>query len=339
MMLAREGVAVLVGVLDADEIQGMQEGMWETLSSMTAPFARPVVRGEPATYGTVRSLMPNHGYLFQGWPGLAHRQHIWDVRQNPKVAGAFAEIWGCGAEELLCSFDAVSMGVAHLAEGGGTGWERGHKWEHMDQAPTRVGFECVQGWVTGEDIEPGDATLLVRPGSHRLGPGLVEKFGITETKDWYKLKVEERAWFAEQGCEDLRILAPAGSLVLWDSRTVHSGSNPMKEAVRHKPRNVIYVCMQPRLPTVKGMGAGTEKRRASTKEMQVLARALKKRREIFDPTNEAKFLRMTTHWPRKTLLFGKYPRSYGPKPAEWEQVPKGETPTLTALGRKLAGLD
>ena len=71
MMLAREGVAVLVGVLDADEIQGMQEGMWETLSSMTAPFARPVVRGEPATYGTVRSLMPHHGYLFQGWPGLA----------------------------------------------------------------------------------------------------------------------------------------------------------------------------------------------------------------------------------------------------------------------------
>jgi hypothetical protein len=336
-MLRKHGVAVLLNVLDGDQIKMMQDGMWDTLGWLTQNAAQPIVRGKPNTYGTARDYAPTHGFLFQGWRGLAHRQYIWDVRAA--TAPVFAEIWGCGEWDLLCSFDAVSMGVVHLAEPKKSGWERGNVWLHSDQAPTRTDFECVQSWVTGEDVEPGDATLRVLAGSHNLLGKFATENGVTETNDWYKLNAEERAWYAAQGCEDLHILAPAGAIVLWDSRTIHSGANPLKEAPRPKPRNVVYVCMQPRFVTVKGMDQGTQKRRLTSSELKALEATLKKRRAILDPTNEQRFLRMTSHWTRPVKLFGEFPRSYGPKPESWSAMPKGEMPKLTPLQRRLAGLD
>jgi hypothetical protein len=335
--LREHGVAVLLDAVDADGVQKLQDGMWDTLGWMTQHMETPVVRGDPTTYGSVRELAPTHGFLFQGWRGLAHRQHVWDARET--AAPAFAAIWGCAPEDLLCSFDAVSMGIVHMAEPKATGWERGNVWLHMDQAPARPDFECVQAWLTGEDILPGNATLDVMPGSHKLMARFAAENGVTETKDWYKLSAEERAWYQANGCERLRILAPAGALVLWDSRTIHSGANPLKEAPVQKPRNVVYICMQPRHVTVRGMDLGTEKRRLTRAETKALETTLKKRRMIFDPTNESRFLRMTTHWPRPVRLFGAFPRSYGPKPDSWAKVPTGEMPKLTALQRRLAGLD
>ena len=73
--------------------------------------------------------------------------------------------------------------------------------------------------------------------------------------------------------------------------------------------------------------------------MKALETTLKKRRMILDPTNDQRFLRMTTHWPRPVRLFGEFPRSYGPKPESWSKVPTGEMPELTGLQRRLAGLD
>ena len=330
-MIEKEGVAVLHNVLSPEEVEAMRTGMWDTLGWRTSTQPTPLARGKPETYSAVKALMPNHGSLFQGWPGLAHRQHIWDVRQNPRVVEAFATIWDCAPTDLLTSFDATSMGVAHLAKPKATSFERGNTWLHMDQAPARHGFECVQAWVTGEDVEAGDATLRVLAGSHNFHQKFSEHFDVKEKKDWYKLNKEEREWFAEQGCDDLRITVPAGGMVLWDSRTIHSGASPLKEAANPKPRNIVYVCMQPRAGTP-GMELTPKQREAA------LTKALKKRKDIFDPNGKF-YGRMTTHWPIKTLLFGKYPQAYGPKPDSWEKIPMTQMAELTPLGRRIAGLD
>ena len=335
-MLKREGVAVLLDALNPEQVAQMQEGMWDTLEWLTSTQPTPLVRGKPETYGAPRELMPSHGSLFQGWPGLAHRPHLWMAREA--VAPVFAKIWDCGADDLLCSMDATSMGVVHLVPEKPTGFERGNVWLHSDQAPTRPDFECVQGWVTGEDVEAGDATLRVLPGSHLLLGKFAAENGVTETEDWYKLNDAERAWYAAQGCEDVRLMVPAGGLALWDSRTIHSGAAPLREALNPKPRNVVYVCMQPRHPTIRGMDMGTEKRRLTKAELVAMKKNLVKRQEILTP--EGKYYgRMTTHWPRKTILFGKFPRAYGPKPESWDQLPMSPIPELTPLQRKLAGLD
>ena len=45
-------------------------------------------------------------------------------------------------------------------------------------------------------------------------------------------------------------------------------------------------------------------------------------------------MRSTSHWPCKAILFGKKPRTYGrPLP----EITNIEPPTLTELGKKLAG--
>jgi len=335
-MLEEEGVAVLLNALTPAQIGEMQEGMWDTLEWLTSTQPVPLVRDKPETYGAVRGLMPNHGSLFQGWPGLAHRPHMWMAREA--TAPMFAEIWDCDPDDLLCSMDATSMGVVHLVPERPTGFERGNVWLHSDQAPTRSDFECVQGWVTGENVEAGDATLRVLPGSHKLLGQFAAENGVTETADWYKLNEEERAWYTAQGCEDVRLMVPAGALVLWDSRTIHSGAAPLREAPNPKPRNVVYVCMQPRHPTIRGMGLGRENRRLTKAELTAMRKTLEKRREILTPGGKY-YGRMTTHWPRKTMLFGKFPRAYGPKPPEWEALPMSPIPELTQLQRKLAGLD
>ena len=35
-------------------------------------------------------------------------------------------------------------------------------------------------------------------------------------------------------------------MVLWDSRTIHCGSEPIKGRKKMNMRNIVYICMQPR---------------------------------------------------------------------------------------------
>jgi ectoine hydroxylase-related dioxygenase (phytanoyl-CoA dioxygenase family) len=46
--------------------------------------------------------------------------------------------------------------------------------------------------------------------------------------DWYKLNKEEEKFFLEKGCKIKKIMCPKGSLVLWDSRTIHCGVEALK---------------------------------------------------------------------------------------------------------------
>ena len=78
-------------------------------------------------------------------------------------------------------------------------------------------------------------------------------------------------------CKERKIKCSAGSMVFWDSRTIHCGSEPMKGRNEKKLRNVVYLCMKPR--------------KFSTESL------IKKKQNAFQN------LRMTTHWPEKSNLF------------------------------------
>ena len=57
-------------------------------------------------------------------------------------------------------------------------------------------------------------------------------FGLTDNaankKDWYKLTDAEAEWYVSEDAVKSTLNAPAGSMVLWDSRTVHTGHGPLK---------------------------------------------------------------------------------------------------------------
>ena len=55
---------------------------------------------------------------------------MWDVRQNEKIAEAFSKLYGSKTEDMLTSYDGVSI---HLPpEQTGKGFFRNSIWFHTD---------------------------------------------------------------------------------------------------------------------------------------------------------------------------------------------------------------
>jgi hypothetical protein len=243
--------------------------------------------------------------LMQHWQ-VGHAQFVWDLRQNRKIVDIFAHMWKVTPEELIVSFDGAAFHMP--SEVTNRGYFRGNNWLHTDQSFLKKGFQCAQSWVTGLEVRPGDATLTLFEGSNRYHAEFGEAFDIKDKDDWHKLNDKEMAWFVDKGCRQVNIVCPPGSLVFWDSRTMHSGKEALKDRDRRNFRCVVYLCYTPR---------------------SLITEA--NRRKKVKALNE---LRMTTHWPHKVKLFPVTPRTYGKELPTFNAI---EAPVLNALGLKLAG--
>jgi hypothetical protein len=235
-------------------------------------------------------------------------QAIWDVRCKPNVLNIFEKIWN--TSDLQVSFDGASTGFA--PETTNRGWHT-NNWLHLDQSPQRNEFECVQGWVTAFDVGPQDGTLIVLEGSHLLHKAFAIEFGLNKLKkcrsDWFKLEQQHIDWYIGQGCKLVAIECPKGSMVLWESRTVHAGRAPVKGRLVPRHRMVAYISMMP-------------------SSMLTKRDREKKKRACMEG-------RLTSHWASKNVkLFPKWPRTYGaPLPSIPDYIP----PHLTERGARLAG--
>eukprot|EP00048_Salpingoeca_helianthica_P006094 m.94830 g.94830 ORF g.94830 m.94830 type:complete len:387 (-) comp13877_c0_seq1:21-1181(-) len=349
--LEQHGVAVLPDVLDVEEIGLMREGMWSMLGTITKNFATPITP-EPRTWGQYFALQPMRHSMLHDFK-VGHAQVAWDVRQNPRVAGAFAKLWRVAPEDLLTSTDGMAIhfppeAIAAAAReeerakiaksevtankgeereeadedddpvypGGplANSYYRGGDWFHTDQAPGRPELSCVQGLVTAYDMSDGDGTLAVLRGSNKHFAAFASQFGLQghTAVDWCSIRDEsrERSFFDERGCKRVNVRARAGSLVLWDSRTVHCGCLPQRGRPDPKIRFVVYVCMKP-LP----FGASER------------AEALKRKREIL--ANR----KTSSHWPDGRATFDAYMKTA----TNGAQIGALPQPNLTPLGRLLAG--
>ena len=308
--LERLGVCVVPNVLSEQECLSTRRGMWQWLEEKTSGLPIPLKRRDPRTWSSFFSLSPMHSMLLQHW-GVGHAQFAWDVRTNARVLEVFASLWNVCPSDLVCSFDGVSM---HFPpEVTGRGFYRGNTWLHTDQSYERAGFECVQSWVTAREVRVGDATLAFIPRSHLLHAAFAKQFDChVDRKDWCKLSVEQQQWYMQQtGSAVEFIRCPRGSMVLWDSRTIHSGSESLRTRPLPNMRQVVYVCMTPR-------------RLCNSK-------ALASRIKAFEAG------RMTTHWPHRMRVFPKMPQLYGKSTF----LPLGSglvvPPPLGPAGRRLVG--
>jgi hypothetical protein len=244
--------------------------------------------------------------LIQHW-NIGHAQYVWDVRQNIKIVYVFSKIWNCANDELLVSFDGVAY---HMPpEVTNIGWNRGKSWYHSDQSFLDNSLKCIQGWVTGYDVNEGDATLSILESSNNYHKDFKNKFEINAKEDWYKLNENELTFYTDdKDCFETRIKCPKGSLVLWDSRTIHCGCEAMKTRQQANFRNIVYVCYQPR-------------NNCEPKKIEKKIKAFEE-------------MRMTSHWPCKATLFSKMPRTYGAPIYEINKLPN---PILNELGKKMVG--
>jgi hypothetical protein len=305
--LDRFGVAVIPELLNDKQCENGKDGMWDFLEHISHKWKTPMMRQDKSSYKEFWKLFPMHSMLLQHWK-IGHSQFIWDIRQNEKVVNVFSQgLWNCQNEELLVSFDGASFHIP--PEYTQRGWFRNNLWIHTDQSFTRPEFECVQAFVTLEDINVGDATLCILEGSHKYHKDFQEQFNITDKKDWYKLKQEEIEFYTRKcHCDIKRISCPKGSMILWDSRTLHCGVEPLRTRPHPNFRSIVYVCYMPRILATK-------------------ASILKKKKAFQE-------MRMTSHWPCRPKLFPKLPQTYGAPLPKIESI---GTPELSELGMKLAG--
>ncbi|KAG5183951.1 hypothetical protein JKP88DRAFT_262899 [Tribonema minus] len=301
--LERDGVAVVPGVISAESLPSLRNSMWETFETLTRDRLQ---RSDPTTFSVLSEYYPIHSMLYQHW-GLGHAQYVWDIRGSAGVIDTFSKLWG--TNDLITSFDGVSL---HLPfEDTKKGFYRGNDWLHTDQRSSRNDLVSYQGAVNLYDVNAGDATTRVLTGSHVLHREYMQHFNIdTGSSDWHKMPkdaVEEHVnFFLERGCEKACVLANAGDIVLWDSRTMHQGVEAQKGRAQRNTRSVVYVCMVPRSTATPA--------------------AQRKRKQIFADK------RMTTHLPQQAKLFPKMPRTYGGAPPSVGALPD---PVLTQAARRL----
>lgn len=301
--IEKYGVAIIPNVLDTDECDNMVSDIWDYFEYITQDWDIPISRNVDSSWREIYKLYPLHSMLFQHH-SIGHSQACWNIRQNSKIIDIFKTFWQ--EEELLVSFDGLSFNMP--PENTNRGWNRNNTWYHTDQSYLRPDFECLQSWVTGFDVNPGDATLAFMESSNIYHKEFCEKFNITEKKDWTKLTKEQEKFYVEKGCKYRKIYCPKGSMVFWDSRTIHCGCEALKKRKSKNFRAVIYLCYTPK--------------------SLITTALIRKKQKAF---NE---LRVTNHWPHKPKLFSKMPRTYGGPVYDVKCI---EPPIVNDIGLSLAG--
>lgn len=258
---------------------------------------------DPDTWKTKNMPVMLHGILKQYF---GHTELQWQIRDL--CAPIFARIWGCQPEDLLCSFDGGCF-MPTKEKGKNNSFKQ---WLHNDQFRDVTNFCCVQGIVNFVENGPEDGGLVLVENSHTVFANYMARHpseGIT----WGPTDMSDPELST---LPLIKICAPAGHIILFDSRTFHCNVHPYGSKFRAdgspRFRMATYVSMQPR--------AG-----ATVKELE-------KRRTLYEKG------RMTGHW-----CYGKWfketpehPRNYG---GEINRPPTIEIAPLNPLRRRLIGYD
>ena len=252
--LATKGYAIIENVLTAEQVMQAKQYFSDWLAANTE-LANKHKKIDP------------HGIFKFGEVG--HQRHAWFIKTFDQVQTPFRAIWD--TEELTTGFDG-SCWIPSEYNG------KDKIWTHTDQAPDTKGLACVQGFVALTTNK--ERTLVVYEGSHLLHETYMQENNIKGKKNWLLIEHE----YLQRIAEKKRILeVPAGSLVLWDSRTFHQNQygNPGEERI------VQYVCFLPK------------KHKSNTPSQQ------KKRLKYYEER------RTTSHWPYPLHVNGLQPQTYG----------------------------
>ncbi len=298
------GVAIIPNVLNDQECKDMYDGIWNFLEHITQAWPIPIKRTDNSSWREFYKLYPLHSMLIQHW-NVGHSQVNWDLRQKDKIIDIFATIWNCKKDDLLVSFDGLSFNPP--PEVTNKGWNR-QLVMHTDQSYTKNNFNCIQSWVTALDVNDGDATLAVLEGSNKYHQEFAANYKVTDTSNWYQLSEEQRQFYIKKGCTLKKIMCPKGSMVFWDSRTIHCGVEPVMSRAKENIRAISYLCYMPR--------------------SLCSAANLKKKQTAFHQ------LRTTSHYPCSPKLIAKDPRTYG---GQLPTITPISSPVLTPVGLRLAG--
>ena len=260
--LEERGFAVVTGVVPAEELGEFEhdflldlEDLVDTEALQEAPAAvreahARFAEGGPRLFPlrtALEHLTAAAGFVLEHC--LAHGRFAWRARRHPGVRDAFRAVFP-DAAGLVGSLD-----VTFFTPGGQAPAEHNHFSAHTDQnlhdvRPGLAECETYQGvlyiWPAAPDGRC--STTVVWPRSHKSAwRGMMDDASfresgrhglhyseVAEMQDREAARAVARGWVKEAR----RVQAPAGSLLLWNSRTLHTGW-------RGGPRLAQAVCLEP----------------------------------------------------------------------------------------------
>lgn len=262
-VMARNGVAIVRGVLSAGDIADLEEALRQDLAELIDEDA--LARADPSVRVAWQEAVSPSQPPTAAWPaatlsdvgargrfqdrGLPHGRFSWAARTNARVRRIYEVLHGTA--DLVSSTDNAFVANASHEEA-----ETNKSWPHVDQNDNDTRIPCkdwdvYQGILYVWSSEARHAsTTVVWPGSHRepyadymADLALQSRFAAASIHFTPIDKMQPSAardrllngWAA--GAR--RVPVPAGGLLLFTSRTTHQGWSG-------GPRLAQPVCWEPR---------------------------------------------------------------------------------------------
>eukprot|EP01102_Stenamoeba_stenopodia_P001492 TRINITY_DN1129_c0_g3_i1.p1 TRINITY_DN1129_c0_g3~~TRINITY_DN1129_c0_g3_i1.p1 ORF type:complete len:374 (-),score=90.89 TRINITY_DN1129_c0_g3_i1:129-1250(-) len=250
--LRDNGYVVYRDVISPDEVQEGLKLLWDFLEGM----GTGIKRDDPSTWGDDRWPPGGRtGVIYTHYVGQS--PFLWTMRAKPKIGQLYSQIWGRPVEDLLTSFDGcgVMRPTSYDPE-----WKTNGSWYHLDQnGLKKKGDCCYQGLLNLIDNLEDDPGIVVVPESnHKFSSffSLIDTPDLRSRGDFVSIKPHYLTNHFK--AVPLKLCIPAGSFVVWNSKTVHCNTPaltprpiiPPHDVARRKAvtleRAVAYVCMSPR---------------------------------------------------------------------------------------------
>jgi len=248
--LRQYGYCVVEDVFTKQECIETINSMWKWLENLETG----IHRNNSKTW--INDNWPPH--LHQGMihHSIAHEEFIWKNREHPNIIKVFSQIFN--TDQLLSSFDGVCIGRPPVIDTK----DMILSWLHTDQniIPSYIPidevydseFYCIQGILNYEDVNDDDASLFIGKETHLTHTDLFVHNGKKPIEHWYVLDKYDADWLInEKHIEFVKLNAPAGSILLFDTRNIHQGYPGKSKKNNNTFRYVQYVSMTPATRTTK----------------------------------------------------------------------------------------
>jgi hypothetical protein len=217
------GYVVIKNIIDSTKIDKAKTLLWDFLTKM----GTGIKEDDETTWSDDR------------WPGTALKKGIvsgygagqsdfmWSLREVREVRIPFAELWNCDIGDLVPSFDGFSI---FRPINKNPFWKTDNSlWYHVDQnGHDKPSFACVQGQVILLDSNEKDGGFVLIPQSHKVFSDIFQRFPNLgkDQIDFIRFNPNDHdsPWyheFVDHQLTPVKLCVPAGSLILWDSRTTH----------------------------------------------------------------------------------------------------------------------
>ncbi|AYV83845.1 MAG: 2OG-FeII oxygenase [Hyperionvirus sp.] len=241
-VLKKFGYCVVENVFSKELCGKTIDAMWRWLEGL----GTGIKKADPLSWDDGRWPVHIRAGMIQHT--LGQEEFMWEIREHENVVEVFRQIHG--TKKLLSSFDGASINRPIAS---GFTMESAESWLHTDQNVVSdmsleqvYGSEkySIQGVANFADVGDEDGSLFVGESSHLLHTKLFAWNGSEPKNNWYLLHKADVDWLLENKIRFVKVNAPAGSLLLFDSRCFHSGCTSMGKD-NDRFRYVIYVSLSP----------------------------------------------------------------------------------------------